>query len=402
MLRKIFPKTLLFRSLLIVIAPIILIQIVVGGVFFDSIWYKTNRGLVRSAANEVNTFLALYPEYKQKNKTNELINIYKDKSGLIISIKKETQQLPSTETVKWYSLYDKIVLEEFTDKIKNPYWHNVRFNSSFVQVLVLLNKNEVIEFLVPKSKIRSTSGRIFALWITVPSLIFLFISALEIRQASYEFERMKRRILKHISQRTAMLSGISHDLKTPLTRLKLQIELLNKNQKLNSLKEEITEMEKMINEYLDFASNQYSQPLEKFDIIELIQNLIGKSFKKNIKIKSPKNLIFSGRKNLIRRCIANIINNSQKYSENILITCKKIKKTIQINIDDDGPGIADEHKEKVFRPFYRVDKSRSLKDNSVGLGLSIVEDIVNSHGGTVKLLNNPKSKGLRVSLSFPN
>ena len=436
MLRKIFPRTLLFRSLLIVIAPIILIQIVVGGVFFDSIWYKTNRGLVRSAANEINTFLALYPEFKQKNKSNELVNIYKDKSGITISIKKETQQLPSTETVKWYSLYDKIVLEEFSEKIKNPYWHNVRFNSSYVQVLVLLNKNEVIEFLVPKSKIRSTSGRIFALWITVPSLIFLFISiiflrnqirpivllsqaaerfgkgqfdsdfkvsgALEIRQASYEFERMKRRILKHISQRTAMLSGISHDLKTPLTRLKLQIELLNKNQKLNSLKEEITEMEKMINEYLDFASNQYSQPVEKFNIVQLIQNLIDKSFKKNIKIKSPKILIFSGRKNLIRRCIANIINNSQKYAENISITCKKIKKTILINIDDDGPGIADEHKEKVFRPFYRVDKSRSLKDSNVGLGLSIVEDIVNSHGGTVKLLNNPKGKGLRVSLSFPN
>jgi len=436
MLRKIFPRTLLFRSLLIVIAPIILIQIVVGGVFFDSIWYKTNRGLVRSAANEINTFLALYPEFKQKNKSNELINIYKDKSGIVISIKKETQQLPSTETVKWYSLYDKIVIEEFSDKIKNPYWHNVRFNSSFVQVLVLLNKNEVIEFLIPKSKIRSTSGRIFALWITVPSLIFLFISiiflrnqirpiihlsqaaekfgkgqfdsdfkvsgALEIRQASYEFEKMKRRILKHISQRTAMLSGISHDLKTPLTRLKLQIELLNKNQKLNSLKEEIIEMEKMINEYLDFASNQYSQPIEKFNIIQLIQNLIDKSFKKNIKIKSPKNLIFSGRKNLIRRCIANIVNNSQKYGENILITCKKIKKNIHINIDDDGPGIADEHKEKVFRPFYRIDKSRSLKDSNVGLGLSIVEDIVNSHGGTVKLLNNPKGKGLRVSLSFPN
>ena len=436
MLRKIFPRTLLFRSLLIVIAPIILIQIVVGGVFFDSIWYKTNRGLVRSAANEINTFLALYPEYKQRNKSNELINIYKDKSGIIISIKKETQQLPSTETVKWYSLYDKIVLEEFSDKIKNPYWHNVRFNSSFVQVLVLLNKNEVIEFLIPKTKIRSTSGRIFALWITVPSLIFLFISiiflrnqikpivllsqaaerfgkgqfdsdfkvsgALEIRQASYEFEKMKRRILKHISQRTAMLSGISHDLKTPLTRLKLQIELLNKNQKLNSLKEEIIEMEKMINEYLDFASNQYSQPIEKFNIVQLIQNLINKSFKKNIKMKSPKNLIFSGRKNLIRRCIANIINNSQKYAENISISCKKIKKTILINIDDDGPGIADEHKEKVFRPFYRVDKSRSLKDSNVGLGLSIVEDIVNSHGGTVKLLNNPKGKGLRVSLSFPN
>jgi len=436
MLRKIFPRTLLFRSLLIVIAPIILIQIVVGGVFFDSNWYKTNRGLVRSAANEINNFLALYPEFKQKNKSNELINIYKDKNGTIISVKKENQQLTSTETIKWYSLYDKIVLEEFTDKIKNPYWHNVRFSSSYVQVLVLFNKNEVIEFLVPKSKIRSTSGRIFALWITVPSLIFLFISivflrnqikpiiylseaaekfgkgqfdsdfkvsgALEIRKASYEFEKMKRRILKHISQRTAMLSGISHDLKTPLTRLKLQIELLNKNQKLNSLKEEIIEMEKMINEYLDFASNQYSQPIEKFNIVQLIQNLINKSFKKNIKIKSPKNLILSGRKNLIRRCIANIINNSQKYAENILITCKKIKKNILINIDDDGPGIADEYKEKVFRPFYRVDKSRSLKESNVGLGLSIVEDIVNSHGGTVKLFDNPKGKGLRVTLSFPN
>ena len=375
MLRKIFPRTLLFRSLLIIVVPIILIQVVIGAVFFDSIWYKTNRGLVRATTNEINTFLELYPEFKQKNKVSELINTFKNNSGLIISIKKEIRELPSTETVKWYSLYDKIVVEEFSDKLKNPYWHNVRFDSSNVQVLIMFNKNEIIEFLIAKSKIRSTSGRIFALWITIPSFIFLIISiiflrnqirpivhlsraaekfgkgqfdsdfkisgALEIRQASYEFERMKRRILKHISQRTAMLSGISHDLKTPLTRLKLQIELLNKNQKLNSLKEEINEMEKMINEYLDFASNQYSQALEKFNIYQLIQNLIEKSFKKNIKIISPKNLIFTGRKNLIRRCIANIINNSQKYAENILITCKKIKNTTQITIDDDGPGSAD-------------------------------------------------------------
>jgi two-component system osmolarity sensor histidine kinase EnvZ len=435
MLRRIFPRTLLVRSLLIVIAPIILIQIVVGLVFFDSIWFKTNKGLVRSAIGEINTFLVVYPEFKNKKSINELIKIYKEKSGISISFKKELEKLPSKNTVKWYSLYDKIVLEEFSDKLKKPYWHNVRFDSNFVQVLVL-NENEIIEFLIPKSKIRSTSGRIFALWITIPSLIFLIISiiflrnqvrpiiqlsqaaerfgkgqfdsdfkvsgALEIRQASFEFEKMKRRILKYISQRTAMLSGISHDLKTPLTRLKLQIELLNKDKKLNSLKEEVSEMEKMINEYLDFARNQYSQPIEKFDIIKLIQSLISKSFKKNIKIKSPKQVIFSGRKNLIRRCIANIINNSQKYSKNILITCKNMKKSIQINIDDDGPGIADEHKENVFRPFYRVDKSRSINESNVGLGLSIVEDIVNSHGGTVKLIDNPKGKGLRVSLSFPN
>jgi two-component system osmolarity sensor histidine kinase EnvZ len=435
MLRKIFPKTLFVRSLIIVIAPILLMQVVIGSVFFDSLWFKTHKALVRITAGEINAFLVLYPEFEKKNQTDKLIKTYSEKNGIQISFKTEIKKLPSQDVTKWYSLYDQIIKEEFTKKLTDPFWHNVRFDSDYVQIFIL-NNNQIIEFLIPKSNIRSKSGRIFALWITIPSLIFLLISiiflrnqlkpiillshaakrfgkgqydsdfkvsgALEIRQASYEFERMKKRILKHISQRTAMLSGISHDLKTPLTRLKLQIELLNKNQKLNSLKEEITEMEKMINEYLDFASNQYSQPVENFNIIQLIQNLIDKSFKKNIKMKSPKNLIFSGRKNQIRRCIANIINNSQKYSENILITCKKMKKIIRIDIDDDGPGIADEHKEKVFRPFYRVDKSRSLKDSNVGLGLSIVEDIVNSHGGNVKLLNNPNGKGLRVSLSFPN
>jgi len=435
MIRKIFPRTLFIRSLIIVIAPILLMQIVIGSVFFDSVWFKTHKALVRITAGEINTFLVLYPEFEKKNQIDKLIKTYVEKNGIQISFKKEIKKLPSQDISKWYSLYDQIIKEEFTKKLIDPFWHNVRFDSDYVQVFILSN-NQVIEFLIPKSNIRSKSGRVFALWIIIPSLIFLLISlmflrnqlkpiislsraaekfgkgqydsdfkvsgALEIRQASYEFERMKKRILKHISQRTAMLSGISHDLKTPLTRLKLQIELLNKNKKLDSLKEEIIEMEKMINEYLDFASNQYSQPVEKFNIVQLIQSLIDKSFKKNIKVKTTKNLIFSGRKNLIRRCIANIINNSQKYSDNILITCKKIKKNILINIDDDGPGIADEHKEKVFRPFYRVDKTRSLKDSNVGLGLSIVEDIVNSHGGTVKLLNNPKGKGLRVSLSFPN
>ena len=435
MLKKILPKTLFVRSLLIVIVPILLIQLVISIVFFDSIWFKAHKSLARLTAGEINTFLILYPEFEKKNEINKLIRTYFEKSGVQITFKKDIKKLPAEEVSRWYSLYDKIIKEEFTKKINNLFWHNVRFDSDFIQILILDN-NKIIEFLIPKSNIRSKSGRIFALWITVPSLIFLIISliflknqlkpiillsqaaqrfgrgqfdsdfkisgALEVRKASYEFERMKKRILKHISQRTAMLSGISHDLKTPLTRLKLQIELLNKNKKLNSLKEEINEMEKMINEYLDFVSNQHSQIFEKFNIFEVIQNLIDKSFKKNIKINSPKNLIFTGRKNLIKRCIANIINNSQKYAENILITCKKIKNSTQITIDDDGPGIEDEHKNKVFRPFYRINKSTTIKDSNFGLGLSIVEDIVNSHGGTVKLFNNPKGKGLRVFLSFPN
>ncbi|MFM7673845.1 MAG: sensor histidine kinase [Candidatus Fonsibacter sp.] len=434
MLRKILPRSLFGRALLIVILPVILAQIVVGTVFYDSIWYKANRNLVRSLIGEINNFFATYPEYQKIKKADELIQIFQSKNQITINLKKNIKELPKNKEPGLEEFYDKLIITEFTKGFAHPFYQNTEIYSPSIQILVSFN-NEIIEFIVPKDKIRGTSAFVFLFWIVVPSLLFIFISilflrnqirpiihlseaaekfgkgqydhdfrtsgALEIRKASIEFEKMKRRILKHISQRTAMLSGISHDLKTPLTRMKLELELLGKDSKFQALKEDIVEMEKMISEYLDFASNQYLQPIEKFNLMDLLNNLVSKSFKKNITLKCQKNLIFSGRKNLIRRCIANIINNAQKYGTTVLINAKKSQKNIIITIDDDGPGIKDEQKEKVFRPFYRVDKSRNLNDANVGLGLSIVEDIVNSHGGRVKLLDNPKGKGLRVFLSFP-
>jgi two-component system osmolarity sensor histidine kinase EnvZ len=435
MYKNFFPKSLFARSLLIIIIPVFLTQIIITTVFFNSIWYKSNRGLARAITSEINTFLSLYPQYKKDQKLNQLLEIYSEKNKIFISFKIDEKTLPENEVIKWYSLYDKITDDELKKKIKSPVWFNTRASSEYIQIKVFDN-NQVIQFLIPKNRVRNSSGRIFIYWLVLPSLIFLFISiiflrnqirpilqlakaaeafgkgdfneefrvsgASEIRKAAIEFERMKRRILKHISQRTAMLSGISHDLKTPLTRLKLQIALLNKNKNLNKLNEEIDEMEKMITEYLEFASNQNSQGNEKFNINEIINNLINKSFKKNIKFKSSKSLTFIGRKNLIKRCLSNLINNAEKYGKNIEINCSKIKNNIQITIDDDGPGIEEKHKEKVFRPFYRIDKSRKLDQANVGLGLSIAEDIVNAHGGIIKLLDNPKGKGLRVYLSFPS
>jgi len=434
MLRKILPRSLFGRALLIVILPVILAQIVVGTVFYDSIWYKANRNLVRSLIGEINNFFAIYPDYQRIKKTDELIQIFQSKNQITINIKKNIKELPKNKEPGLEEFYDKLIITEFTKGFSHPFYQNTEIYNPSIQILVSFN-NEILEFIVPKDKIRGTSAFVFLFWIVVPSLLFIFISilflrnqirpiihlseaaekfgkgqhdhdfrvsgALEIRKASIEFEKMKRRILKHISQRTAMLSGISHDLKTPLTRMKLELALLGKDSKFQAVKEDILEMEKMISEYLDFASNQYLQSIEKFNLVDLINNLVSKSFKKNITLKCQKNLIFSGRKNLIRRCIANIINNAQKYGTTVLINAKKSQKNIIITIDDNGPGIKDEQKEKVFRPFYRVDKSRNLNDANVGLGLSIVEDIVNSHGGTVKLLDNPKGKGLRVFLSFP-
>jgi len=434
MLRKILPRSLFGRALLIVILPVILAQIVVGTVFYDNIWYKANRNLVRSLIGEINNFFAIYPEYQKIKKIDELIQIFQSKNLITISLKKNIKELPKNKEPSLEEFYDKLILTEFSKSFTYPFYQNTEIYNPSIQILVSYN-NEILEFIIPKDKIRGTSAFVFLFWIVVPSLLFIFISilflrnqirpiihlseaaekfgkgqydydfrtsgALEIRKASIEFEKMKRRILKHISQRTAMLSGISHDLKTPLTRMKLELELLGRDSKFQALKEDIVEMEKMINEYLDFASNQHLQPIEKFNLKDLLNNLIGKSFKKNIKLKCQKNLVFSGRKNLIKRCIANIINNAQKYGTTVLINAKKSQKNIIFTIDDDGPGIKDEQKEKVFRPFYRVDKSRNLNDTNVGLGLSIVEDIVNSHGGVIKLLDNPKGKGLRVFLSFP-
>jgi len=434
MLKKKIPQSLFGRAILIVILPVILAQIVVGTVFYDSIWYKANRNLVRSLIGEINNFFAIYSEYQKIKKADELIQIFQSRNQITINLKKNIKELPRNKEPSFEDFYDKLIITEFTKGFEHPFYQNTEIYNPAIQILVSFN-NEIIEFIVPKDKIRGVSAFVFLFWIVVPSLLFILISilflrnqirpiihlseaaekfgkgqydydfrtsgALEIRKASIEFEKMKRRILKHISQRTAMLSGISHDLKTPLTRMKLELELLGKDSKFQALREDIVEMEKMISEYLDFASNQYIQPIEKFNLIDLINNLIRKSFKKNITFKSQKNLIFSGRKNLIRRCIANIINNAQKFGKTVLINAKNSQKNIIITIDDDGPGIKDEQKEKVFRPFYRVDKSRNLNDANVGLGLSIVEDIVNSHGGTVKLLDNPKGKGLRVFLSFP-
>jgi two-component system osmolarity sensor histidine kinase EnvZ len=301
-------------------------------------------------------------------------------------------------------------------------------------ILKINYQNGVLQFSFPKNRITNTSARIFALWITLPAFLLIFIAliflrnqtrpiinlakasakfgrgeevdefrpsgALEIRQAGYEFDRMRKRIVRHLNQRSEMLSGISHDLRTPLTRIKLQLAFIKDQEIVKKLSNDVLEMEKMLNEYLQFASSSFSEKTEKFNMAELIVNTIEKYENKNISTELDETIVMNGRKNLIQRCLNNLIDNSIKYSNNINIQLTKSNNYLSIIIDDDGLGISKKEYKNVFKPFYKIDKSRSGSKSSVGLGMSIASDVVRSHGGNIILDKSPQN-GLRVKIILP-
>ena len=224
--------------------------------------------------------------------------------------------------------------------------------------------------------------------------------ALEIRKAGYEFDKMRKRILRHLNQRSEMLSGISHDLRTPLTRIKLQLAMIKDKKISDKLSSDVDEMEKMLNEYLQFASTGAKEKTEKFNLSNLIEQLCSKYENKNLKVNVEQNVLLEGRKNLIKRCISNLIDNSTKYAKKVEVNLKRINENLEILILDDGPGVPKSEYKNITKPFYKIDKSRQETKSSVGLGLAISSDIVKSHGGD---LNFDKSKlgGLKVIISLP-
>ena len=197
-----------------------------------------------------------------------------------------------------------------------------------------------------------------------------------------------------------MLSGISHDLRTPLTRIKLQLAFIKDNNIEKKLSDDVQEMEKMLNEYLQFSSSRSNEKTETFEIIDLIKNIIQKYENPNINLESDKRIYMSGRKNLIQRCLNNLLDNSIRYAKNIYIKISKTNSHIILLIDDDGPGIPKNEYDNVFKPFYKINKSRGDSKSSVGLGMSISSDVIKSHGGDISLDKSPQN-GLRVRIILP-
>ncbi len=430
-LRKNFlPKRLFYRSLLIVAAPIILLQLIITIVFFDSIWIKANKGMTRSLVSEIVTIIDFYNNENEKNK-KIITDLYNQNFNFSIRFLEE-ETLPKIGGERWFSPMDRSLRRELKNQF-NEYWFNTTTYKEVIDLRIKFN-NGILQIFFPKERIAPSSARIFALWITLPAFLLILIAiiflknqtrpivnlakaaekfgkgeyikefrpsgALEIRQAAYEFDRIQKRITRHLNQRSEMLSGISHDLRTPLTRLKLQISFLKDKEISKKMANDIDDMEKMLNDYLQFSSSQINEKTESFELHLLLKEIISHYEQNKINILIKDKITFNGRLNSIKRCINNILNNAVSYGKEINVIIKKTMNNIVIFIDDDGPGIPDREKENVLKPFYRMDESRSQNKSGVGLGLSIASDIVRSHGGNILLETSPQ-KGLRVKISLP-
>ena len=428
--KKILPKRLFYRALLIVAAPILVLQLIITVVFFDSLWIKTNKGMTRALINEISTFVEVYDNEKiDRGELKNLFSLFLD-----LNIEFSNNKIDTQYNERWFSPIDRTLRRELKSKF-NPgeYWFDTTSYKELIDLRIKYDEG-YFKFLVSKDRVTSSSARLFALWITVPAFIMVIISliflknqtrpitnlaraaerfgkgeiieefkpsgALEIRQAGHEFDKMRKRILRHLNQRSEMLSGISHDLRTPLTRMKLQIAFIKDKDLAKKLTEDINEMEKMLNEYLQFTSSSYMEKDEAFNLSELIEDVINKYANNNILQDLVPRVYYSGRKNLINRCLNNIIDNALKYANKVEIKLNKKNTNLFIIIDDDGPGIPSKEYENVFKPFYKIDKGRADSKSSVGLGLSIASDIVRSHGGNI-MLEKSKMNGLRVKIFLP-
>ena len=428
-LKKILPKQLFYRSLIIVAAPIIIMQITISIVFFDSLWIKTKKGMTRALVNEIATFIDTYEN--ENNDKEQIIKLFEN--HLQFNIKYETNKnFPDIFTERWFSPIDRSLRRELKSQNFN-YWFDTTGYKNLID-LKLKYKNGYFQFFIPRERLATTPVRLFALWITLPGVLVIFIAilflknqtrpitklaeasekfgkgedvedyrpsgALEIRKAGLEFDRMRKRILRHLNQRSEMLSGISHDLRTPLTRIKLQLAFIKDKEITNKLSRDVDEMEKMLNEYLQFSRSNFTEKSEKFNLSELIMSIVKKYENKNILVDQKTEVFFSGRKNLIQRSLNNLLDNAINFSKNIKVTQQKIKRSILIFVEDDGPGIPSSEYENVFKPFYKVDKSRNQTRSSVGLGLSIASDIVRSHGGNIEL-GKSEMGGLKIKIVLP-
>ena len=430
LLKKIFPKQLFYRALLIVAIPIIIIQITISFVFFDSLWIKTNKGLTRALVGEIDTLIDIYNSENEYNK-KKLTDLYNQNFNFSIRFIENTK-LPDIKVERWFSPMDRTLRRELKSKI-NEYWFNTISYNEIVDLRIKF-KDGVLQIFFPKERVQTSSIRIFALWITLPAILVIFIAilflknqtrpitklaeasekfgrgedvgeynpsgALEIRKAGLEFDRMRKRILRHLNQRSEMLSGISHDLRTPLTRIKLQLAFIKNKEITNKLSRDVDEMEKMLNEYLQFSKSNFTEKNEKFNLSEMIISTIKKYENKNILVDQESEIFFNGRKNLIKRCLNNLLDNAINFSKNIKITQQKIKRNVLIFVEDDGPGIPVSEYENVFKPFYKLDKSRNQTKSSVGLGLSIASDIIRSHGGNIEL-EKSNLGGLKIKIVLP-
>ena len=429
MIKKILPQTLLGRSILILVVPLIILQIIITVIFYNRHWDTITRHRTIDFVNDI----TLVVESFEKNKSREnqiwiLSNVSEKLQLQTIYI--ENKKLSFEKDKQKISKLEKYLLENL-DPLGKKFNLNINNKKKLITVMVEVN-NGILEFRANKKRIYSSTTYIFILWMIGASIILFIVALLflknqikpirklaiavdrfgkgkniqnfkpsgakEVRRVSNAFKIMKDRIENSITQRNKMFSSISHDIRTILTRMKLNLELRKLDK--SGLKKDLIEMEEMVEEYLKYAKGEEKEKIQKINIVNLL-NLIKKRYsRKNIFFKNNKKINISIRLNSIKRCINNILSNSLKFSKKIQITCNKKKDHVEIIIDDDGPGIPQSERKKVLQPFYRVEDSRNRNTGGIGLGITIAADIINNHGGNFFLEKSPLG-GLRAKIYLP-
>ena len=438
-IKRFLPRSLLGRSLLILVTPILLIQIISTVVFLDNHWQKMLDRLAYAVTGEISILVHTIDEGASKDSIENMKRYVSQDLGLLMTFDKGGR-LEGHELLHEYSIWESLVIDTLAEhmdmQLNKPYTIRADFRQKWVTVSIQLESG-VLHVVLPERRLFSSSGYIFLIWMFSTSLLLFVVAVLfmrnqirpirrlavaaewfgrgrdmqrfklegatEVRQAGQAFLDMRRRIKRQVSQRTIMLAGVSHDLRTPLTRMKLQLEMMPENEDTQAMKADIIHMQKMIDGYLDFARGDEGEAITKTHLYEIADRIKQRFSANNTQIHwfIPEYIQLSLRPLSFERCLVNLISNACKYSENVWVKASiSDDERVEIVVEDDGPGISEDLYEDVFKPFYRVDGARSEGTGGTGLGLSIAMDVVHNHGGRI-WLDRSDQGGLKVSMRMP-
>lgn len=429
------PKRLYARSLLIIIVPMVVLQTVVAFVFMERHWQTVTQRLSTAVVRDISAIIGVIETYPQDRNFDTIIKLADEKMALNISVL-PAEPLPAPGPKPFFSILDNILSEELTKQVNRPFWIDTVGDSNLVEIRVQLD-DKVLRVFAKRSQAYASNTQIFLLWMVGTSLVLLAISILflrnqirpiqqlaeaaesfgkgrplprdfrprgaeEVRRAGLAFIQMRERIERQIEQRTAMLSGVSHDLRTILTRFKLQLAISSGKFNTKALDQDVTDMQQMLEGYLAFARGEGDEETGELDLETLLKKLAaeakmrGKEFEFSLTGKSQVYV----KANAFSRLVVNLTSNAFRHANTVSVTATHTRGWLAMIVDDDGPGIPAESREDVFRPFVRLDEARNQDESGTGLGLSIARDIARAHGGNINLGSSPLG-GLRATVRIP-
>ena len=434
MIKKILPRSLLGRTLLIIVTPLVLLQIVSATVFYESHWTKVSRSMARSLAGDISALIELLHQDHSPQGITAIRELAANNMGLVVTLEKN-KILANVPEKKSVGIVDKMFVRSLKNSVQRPFKIDNKSLDNHLIVSIQLQEG-VFEVILNRKRLFSSTTYIFVLWMVGTSMILFGVATIfmrnqvkpirrlaaaadelgkgrdapnlkpegarEIRQASAAFIAMRDRIQRQITQRTDMLAGVSHDLRTPLTRMKLQLEMVKDSSDTAALKDDVAEMEHMVEGYLAFARGEGFETPKPTNIAHILGDVVvfAKRRGAEVDLHTEGQFVVPVRQNAFKRCINNLLDNADRYATHVSIRTGKRGDAIEITVDDDGPGIPKYLRDEAFKPFFRLDESRNPETGGVGLGLTIARDIIRGHGGDIILSDSP-SGGLRARLTLP-